>query len=94
MASLSPSTVVMTWAVPFMVTASRVVLSTFSPASFLVSTPVSSMKALRVPEPASRDTTVMLSAQATAAVSVRASARIRLSNFFMMNPSFLFRVRE
>jgi len=35
------------------------VLSTLSPASFLASTPVSSTKAPRVPEPSSRETTII-----------------------------------
>ncbi|WP_370843057.1 hypothetical protein [Gemmiger formicilis] len=39
--------------------AASVVLSTFLPSAFFSSTPVSSMKAPRVPEPSSREMTVM-----------------------------------
>ena len=47
----------MTLLVELATVASTVVLSTFSPASFFSSTPVSSTKAPRVPEPSSRETT-------------------------------------
>ena len=59
MALGSPATVVIMTLVELVTMASTVMLSTFSPASFFSSTPVSSTKALRVPLPSSRLTTVM-----------------------------------
>ena len=59
MAVSSLATAVMTPLVEFWVAAAWVVMSSFSPASFFSSTPVSSMKAPRVPEPSSRVMTVM-----------------------------------
>ena len=57
----SPETVVNITSVLFVMIASSVVLSIFSPASFFSSTPNSSMNAPLVPEPSSRDTTLMYS---------------------------------
>ena len=58
-APLLPAMVVIITEVLLVISASSVVLSTFSPASFLLSMPNSSMNAPLVPEPSSRETTVI-----------------------------------
>ena len=59
MAYALPATVVIMTFVLLVVTASTVVLSISWPSAVSSSTPVSSMNALRVPEPSSREITVM-----------------------------------
>ena len=59
MAVSSLATAVMTPLVLDWMAAASVVLSTFWPSAFFSSTPVSSMNAPRVPEPSSREMTVM-----------------------------------
>ena len=54
-----PCTVVIITEVLFVICASSVVRSSFSPASFFCSMPNSSMNAPRVPEPSSRERTVI-----------------------------------
>ena len=74
MAFSLPATLVRTTSVLFAISASAVVLSTFLPSAVFSSTPVSSMNAPRVPEPSSREMTVIapetpLSAPSAACVS-------------------------
>ena len=59
MAFSLPATLVSTTSVLFAISASAVVLSTFLPSAVFSSTPVSSMNAPRVPEPSSREMTVI-----------------------------------
>ena len=59
MAVSSLATAVMTPLVLDWMAAASVVLSTFWPSAFFSSTPVSSMNAPRVPEPSSREMTVI-----------------------------------
>ena len=56
-----PSTEVITTSVLFVISAVSTVISTFLPCAFFTSTPKSSMNAPRVPEPASREITVIVS---------------------------------
>ena len=75
MAVSSLATAVMTPLVLDWIAAASVVLSTFWPSAFFSSTPVSSIKAPRVPEPSSREMTVMSwSASKSAAASLSAGA--------------------
>ena len=60
MALSLPATVVIITAVLFVISAVSVVLSIFSPASFFSSMPNSSINAPLVPEPSSRETTVIV----------------------------------
>ena len=91
MAALLPATVCMTTAVELLISAVTTVLSTLS-----TSTPVSSTNAPRVPEPSSREMTVidlsaLNSAQATEAMQDSASAAqvTILANFFIVFLLFL-----
>ena len=59
MAALLPATVCIITAVLLMISAEEVVLSTLLPSASFSSIPISSMKAPRVPEPSSREITLI-----------------------------------
>ena len=78
-ASTLPATLIITPLVELEISASPRVISSFSPASFFCSMPISSTNAPLVPEPSSRDTTVMSVSSLEAVLSEAVESAAELS---------------